>query len=124
MRTARRRVGIGLLCSFAVLTIGFDGITPTWLPSAGAQAGSRTPGSFAVTHDGAATYSIPIWVSPGRAGVQPNLSINYSSRGANGLLGRGWTLSGLSRITRCARNLAQDGYVRQIQYDNQDAFCL
>jgi hypothetical protein len=36
------------------------------------------------------------------------------------ILGRGWTLAGLPRITRCARNLAQDGHIRQVQYDDQD----
>lgn len=43
--------------------------------------------------DGAAHLSYPLWVPPGRQGVQPELSVNYNSSGGNGLLGLGWDLS-------------------------------
>src|SRR4051812_33451777 len=52
------------------------------------SAGSLS-GSAQVTPDGAARYSVPLWVSPGRR-VQPELSLEYSSRGGNGILGVGW----------------------------------
>ncbi|MBI5098912.1 MAG: VCBS repeat-containing protein [Nitrospirae bacterium] len=41
---------------------------------------------------GAAVTSIPIIVPPGRKGVQPNISLNYSSSAGNGWLGVGWVL--------------------------------
>ena len=47
-----------------------------------------TPGNANVSGSGAATYSIPIFVSPGTAGLQPNISIEYNSQVANGVLGR------------------------------------
>jgi RHS repeat-associated protein len=59
-----------------------------------------TPGSFAVTQTGAAVYNIPLLVSPGTAGMQPNLSVNYNSQGGDGLMGVAWNLGGLSSITR------------------------
>src|SRR5437660_645438 len=69
------------------------------LISSGAYAAvGRTPGAFAVTDTGAATYSIPIRVPPGAAGMQPSLAITYDSRSQNGPLGVGWTLSGFSVI--------------------------
>jgi hypothetical protein len=40
-------------------------------------------------------------VPPGRAGIQPNLSLEYASGGGNGFVGVGWGLAGLSRISRC-----------------------
>jgi hypothetical protein len=41
---------------------------------------------------GTANVSYPIQVPAGRQGLQPNLSINYSSEGGNGLLGMGWDM--------------------------------
>ena len=55
------------------------------------------PGDFAVVN-GAATYSIPIAVAPGRGGMQPDLSLNYASGSGNGILGMGWSLGGQSVI--------------------------
>jgi hypothetical protein len=42
--------------------------------------------------DGSAHLSFPIWVPPGRLGLQPSLAATYSSEAGNGLLGMGWDL--------------------------------
>lgn len=68
----------------------------------------RLPGSFAVSNTGDATYTIPITVPPGTAGLVPSLSLVYSSRGGNGLLGVGWSLVGLPQITHCAPTIGQN----------------
>ena len=44
-------------------------------------------------NEGTANLSYPIQVPGGRAGMQPNLSVNYSSTGGNSWLGVGWDLS-------------------------------
>ncbi|MDF0584144.1 FG-GAP-like repeat-containing protein [Bradyrhizobium yuanmingense] len=82
------------------------------------------PGSFSVSPTGAATYSIPIALPPGTAGMVPGLSLDYSSQAGNGLLGVGWTLSGLPSIARCGRTKAQDGALGGINYDANDRFCM
>ena len=67
-------------------------------------------GQFAVSPpSGAAQYSIPIWTPPGIRGVQPSLALVYNSQSPSGILGPGWSLAGLSAITRCNRTYAQDG---------------
>lgn len=80
-------------------------------------------GSYAVSK-GAATYSIPIQVAPGVAGMQPSLSLEYSSDAGNGLLGVGWSLGGLSSIHRCGKNLADDGDNHAVNYTSADRFCM
>lgn len=81
-------------------------------------------GSSAVTPTGEYTYTVPIAVPPGRAGMEPSLALSYSSRGGDGLAGVGWSLSGLSEIRRCGRSLATEGEVDGIDFDNTDRFCL
>lgn len=44
--------------------------------------------------------------------------------GGDGPEGVGCSLEGFSRITRCPKNLAQDGVIAPITYDASDALCL
>ena len=59
-----------------------------------------------VTNYGALSMSYPIEAAPGRAGVEPRLSLSYSSSGGDGLTGIGWSFSAglasasVSRTTR------------------------
>jgi RHS repeat-associated protein len=91
--------------------------------TAGAAVG-RTPGSFAVSPTGAATYTIPIWAPTGPGGVQPNLSLSYNSDSGNGPIGVGWSLAGLSVITRCSGTVAQDSAATAVTLTATDRFCL
>ena len=68
----------------------------------------RLEGSFNVNDSGAAVYTVKIAVPPGTRGIEPELSLNYDSSGSDGLLGLGWSLGGLSAITRCPPNFALD----------------
>ena len=81
------------------------------------------PAEFNVIN-GSVNYTLPIQVAPGRGGMQPELFLNYSSGGGNGVLGVGWSLGGLSAIHRCPRTLAQDGAVGGINFDENDRYCL
>ncbi len=95
------------------------------VPSAG-WAQMSIQGQFAVNEAGAATYSIPIQVPPGVAGMEPRLALFYNSQAGNGFLGMGWNLAGLSSIQRCAQTKAQDGatWVAGVNYTSTDRYCL
>lgn len=70
-----------------------------------------------VASNGALTYRVPIAVVPGRGGVQPELSLTYSSQAGNGMLGMGWGLVGLPAITRIP-------FQRPIRFDGGDAYAV
>ena len=72
-------------------------------PAVGSDPPKATPlqdGDASVSQTGAMQYGYPIAVPPGRNGMQPRLSLSYSSQGPiYGTLAAGWSLSGLPIIT-------------------------
>lgn len=74
-----------------------------------------TAGSADVAN-GAASYNIPIEIPAGTNGVVPNVSINYNSQGGNGHLGLGWSIGGLSVITRSLKTMYHDGVVESAKF--------
>jgi len=94
------------------------------MPAQSQSVPVATAGAFDVDQSGTANYTIPIEVPPGIGGMQPSLSLKYSSQGENGLLGVGWSLDGLPTVTRCARSEPQDGVRGFVKYDADDRFCL
>lgn len=74
-------------------------------------AAGRTPGMFAVSNGGAATYTIPIFTPPRPRGIQPSIALVYNSNAPVGYVGKGWMVVGFSAILECNKTLAQDGVV-------------
>ncbi len=97
---------------------GHEGVDPTL-----ARVG-KIPDAFSVASTGEALYSLTLNVPPGRQGMEPHLALVYDSNSSEGPFGMGFALSGLSSITRCASNLAQDNRIRGVRYDQEDNFCL
>ncbi|MFL0799076.1 MAG: FG-GAP-like repeat-containing protein [Agarilytica sp.] len=83
-----------------------------------------TGGSHDVGVDGSALYGIPIAVSEGIAGMQPSISLSYSSSAGNSHVGMGWGLGGLSNIQRCGMNYDNGGKLDEVDFDANDRFCL
>jgi hypothetical protein len=73
---------------------------------------------------GSATYTVPIQLPPGRLGLQPSVSLSYSSRAGNGVAGLGFTLNAGGAITRCPSTIATDGDIRGVKFDGGDKLCL
>lgn len=92
-----------------------------WLGSGAAQAQGVT-----VSESGQALYSLPIAVPPGVGGMEPKLSLVYSSGGINGPVGVGWAVQGISQITRCAKVERVNGKasVRAVRLEAGDSLCL
>lgn len=75
---------------------------------------------------GAANYSIPIDIPSGVKGMQPEVSISYSSQGGgNGYSGHGWVLSPMSMIVRAGKNFFNNGTTTPVNYTGlNDAFVM
>ena len=82
----------------------------------GSQGSSGALTAQADTQSGSANFGVPIDVPPGRAGIQPNIQLQYSSSLPNGLLGVGWSLE-LGSIQRSAKKGAPS-------YTDSDTFVL
>lgn len=96
----------------------------TSVPAAATTVAGRTAGAFAVSPTGAATYSIPIWAPPGPQGMQPHIALTYNSQQGNGYVGVGWSLSGLSSISRCNLTYAQDAAPGPVALSTSDGYCI
>ncbi|KAJ4246357.1 hypothetical protein NW762_013708 [Fusarium torreyae] len=67
-------------------------------------------------NSGTLDFSIPIPSSPGRAGIEPSLMLNYSSGYGNGIFGLGWKLNLRSITRRTSKNIPK--------YNSEDIFLL
>ena len=95
-------------------------------------------GEAGVSPSGAATYTIPIDVTPSLSGLQPSISLNYNSQliypriiedissidASYGSLGNQWSLGFGSVISRCQTTIEIDGLVDPVDYDGNDKLCI
>ncbi|WP_446901337.1 FG-GAP-like repeat-containing protein [Burkholderia sp. YIM B11467] len=81
-------------------------------------------GKFAVDANGQATYHLPIEVPPGIAGVHPRIALAYGHQQGNSVLGVGWSLTGLSAITRTKATRDIDGFNGCVDYGRDDRYML
>lgn len=81
-------------------------------------------GTFSADASGQATFSIPVVVPPGIAGLTPKLALAYGHRQPNGFMGVGWSCNGLSSITRIRATYAVDGFSGTVSYGIDDRFAL
>ena len=119
----------------AVLTLstgssGFSELDGSWswyaaiTPTQGSLVGG-TVAEFRVNEMGAATFNVPITLPQGRTGVQPSISLNYSSSGSRlSSLGVGWNLSAMSTLHRCSKNWDQDNATGSLTFSRKDRLCL
>lgn len=69
-----------------------------------------------ISFSGAAAYSVPIVIPPGRAGLAPKLVLSYNSYQKNGWLGVGWSLDmgAIQRSTKYGVDYNSDDFVAMV----------
>ncbi|QMU63314.1 MAG: hypothetical protein GKR88_02820 [Flavobacteriaceae bacterium] len=87
------------------------------------EAGS-TEGQFSVSLTGAATYQVPFVLPLGIKDVRPSVGLSFSSQAGSGIAGWGWSISGLSSITRIPSTKYHDGTNDGVDFDGNDRFAL
>mgnify|MGYP002397572914 CR=1 FL=1 len=83
-----------------------------------------TAGEAGTTPTGGVTYNIPIYTPPGTNGLQPSIAVSYNTQGGPGIAGFGWSISGLSVISRSGKNLYHNTEVSPVHYSWTDAFLM
>ena len=81
-----------------------------------------TQGNIEVNGGGQLQYNLPIALPPGIKSVAPQVNLNYTSGGGNGIAGYGWNLSGITSISRTGRTIEKDGELQGIKLDYSDYY--
>lgn len=84
----------------------------------------NTPARSSVSATGAAIYDIPIAIPKGNGDFAPSVSLTYNSQTGNGIAGFGFNVTGISVITRGAKDIFHDGTAQGIRYQADDAYYL
>ena len=82
------------------------------------------PGDFMVSPMGAATYNVPIEVPSGINGMTPDLSFVYNSQAGDGIMGDGWSIGGLSKISRVPYTHYYNSFNSSVVLNNDDQLML
>ncbi|KFF76178.1 hypothetical protein HX13_00210 [Chryseobacterium sp. P1-3] len=81
-----------------------------------------TKGKIEVNGAGQLQFTLPIALPPGIKSVAPQVNLVYISGSSNGIAGYGWSLSGVTSISRVGKNIEKDGEVKGIQLDYSDYY--
>lgn len=76
------------------------------------------------TPTGARTYNVPIKSYSVDGFPSPQISLSYNSQAGNGIAGMGWSISGLSSITRGGKSIYYDGKTDAVRMTKDDSFWL
>lgn len=81
-----------------------------------------TKGNINVNSTGQLQYVLPIDLPKGIKNVSPNIALTYSSNSGNGIAGYGWSISGITAITRSGKTIEKDNELEKIKLGNSDYF--
>src|ERR1044072_1009107 len=88
------------------------------------QMAACIPAKYNVSPTGAFTFNVHIDLPPGLRGIMPKLSIDYNSQGTSGILGIGWSISGLSSISRALPTIRHNRFMGPIDFNSDDVFII
>lgn len=81
-----------------------------------------TKGNIEVNGVGKLQFTLPIAIPPGIKTVAPQINLAYTSGSGNGIAGYGWSLSGITSISRVGKTIEKDGELQSIKIDYSDYY--
>lgn len=81
-----------------------------------------TKGNIEVNRAGQLQFSLPLDLPPGIKTVSPQVGLVYNSETGNGIAGYGWSISGITTISRIGKNIENEGEVKGVQMDFSDYY--
>ncbi|WP_288444082.1 RHS repeat-associated core domain-containing protein [uncultured Chryseobacterium sp.] len=81
-----------------------------------------TKGNIEVNRVGQLQFSLPLDLPPGIKTVSPQVGLVYNSETENGIAGYGWSISGITTISRTGKNIENEGEVKGVQMDFSDYY--
>lgn len=100
------------------------GVVPATFSILKSKAVGDIPCVTNISDQGAAVVTVPLNIPTTTQEYNPELAIVYNSHGGNGALGYGWSISGLSVISRINKTIYYDGQTIGMAGNNSDAFSL
>lgn len=87
-----------------------------------AQNFHDTKGNIDVNGAGQLQFNLPIALPPSVKTVAPQLNLVYSSSGGNSIAGIGFSLNGITSISRVGKNIEKDGESKGVQLNYSDFY--
>ena len=83
-----------------------------------------TKGELEVSSGGQALYKVPIALPPTIQNFAPKIDLQYQSGTLSGIAGVGWSIEGVSTISRIASRRDIDGFKDGVDFDGNDKLSL
>ncbi len=81
-----------------------------------------TKGNIEVNGAGQLQFTLPIALPPGVKSVAPQINLTYTSGSSNGIAGYGWSLGGITSISRVAKTIEKNKEIKGVQLDYSDYY--
>jgi len=81
-----------------------------------------TQGNIEVNGGGQLQFTLPVALPPGIKSVAPQINLVYTSGSGNGIAGYGWSISGITSISRMGKTIEVDSEVKGVKLDYTDYY--
>ncbi|PKF75433.1 RHS repeat-associated core domain-containing protein [Chryseobacterium sp. PMSZPI] len=95
---------------------------PSGTSAPAGQSFHDTKGNITVNGTGQLQFTFPIALPPGVKSVAPQVNLMYTSGSGNGIAGYGWSISGITSISRAGKTIDKDAETKGAQLDYSDRY--